>query len=382
MKTSLIIEFIREQYKTKDSIPLHAPTFIGNEKSYVMDTIDSTFVSSVGKFVDVFEHKIESFTGSPRAVATVNGTAALHSALYMAKIEPGDLVITQALTFVATCNAIYHLGAEPIFIDISPISLSLSPDALENYLEEHAEISGADCIHKKNRKRIKAILPMHTFGHPAELDELIVICNKWNLTLIEDAAESLGSLYKGKHTGTFGEFGALSFNGNKIITTGGGGMVLCSSEETGKRLKHVTTTAKIPHPFEFYHDEPGFNYRMPNINAALGCAQMEMLINFLEKKRLLAYKYQELFSSGNIKFVTEPKYAKSNYWLNAIICSTSEHRSEIITETNRSGIMTRPVWTLMHRLPMFKNALRGDLTYSEFIEAHLVNLPSTPLAMG
>ncbi|EGQ8591876.1 LegC family aminotransferase [Vibrio cholerae] len=379
MKAPRLVEFVRDQYQTQEFIPLHAPTFSGNEKAYVMETIGSTFVSSVGKFVDEFERKIEAFTGSARAVATVNGTAALHAALYMAGVERGDLVITQALTFVATCNALYHMGAEPIFVDVSPVSLGLCPKAVNAFLEVHAEVTEAGCIHKQTGRRIKAVVPMHTFGHPVELDELIAVCLKWQITLVEDAAESLGSFYKGKHTGTLGEFGAVSFNGNKIITTGGGGMVLCGTEEAGRRTKHVTTTAKVPHPYEFFHDEPGFNYRMPNLNAALGCAQMEVLEHYLAQKRQLAQQYQAFFAGSDVTFVAEPEYAQSNYWLNAIICADAQQRNELLEQTNAAGVMTRPIWQLMHRLPMFEQALRGDLIHSEFIEAHLVNLPSSPV---
>lgn len=379
MKATSIVEFVRDTYRTDEFIPLHAPTFNGNEKAYVMETIDSTFVSSVGKFVDDFERKIEAYTGTAKAVATVNGTAALHSALYMADVQRGDLVITQALTFVATCNALYHMGAEPIFVDVSPVSLGLCPKAVDAFLSEHAEITEAGCIHRQTGKRIKAVVPMHTFGHPVELDELVAVCLKWNLVLVEDAAESLGSFYKGKHTGTMGDVSAISFNGNKIITTGGGGMVLCKTEELGARTKHVTTTAKVPHPYEFFHDEPGFNYRMPNLNAALGCAQMEVIEQYLKQKRQLAKCYENLFSGTDFQFVTEPDYAESNYWLNAIICPDKKSREEILAGTNSAGVMTRPIWQLMHRLPMFENAMRGDLTYSEFIEAHLINLPSTPV---
>ncbi|OEF42887.1 aminotransferase DegT [Vibrio cyclitrophicus 1F289] len=379
MKATSIVEFVRDTYRTDEFIPLHAPTFNSNEKAYVMETIDSTFVSSVGKFVDDFERKIEAYTGTAKAVATVNGTAALHAALYMADVQRGDLVITQALTFVATCNALYHMGAEPIFVDVSPVSLGLCPKAVDSFLSEHAETTEAGCIHKQTGKRIKAVVPMHTFGHPVELDELVAVCLKWNLVLVEDAAESLGSFYKGKHTGTMGDVSAISFNGNKIITTGGGGMVLCKTEELGARTKHVTTTAKVPHPYEFFHDEPGFNYRMPNLNAALGCAQMEVIEQYLKQKRQLAKCYENLFSGTDFQFVTEPDYAESNYWLNAIICPDKKSREEILAGTNSAGVMTRPIWQLMHRLPMFENAMRGDLTYSEFIEAHLINLPSTPV---
>jgi dTDP-4-amino-4,6-dideoxygalactose transaminase len=271
------------------------------------------------------------------------------------------------------------MGAEPIFVDVSPVSLGLCPKALDEFLRDNAEVTDVGCIHKRTGRRIKAAVPMHTFGHPVQLDELVAVCIKWNITLVEDAAESLGSFYKGKHTGTIGDFGAVSFNGNKIITTGGGGMVLCKTQDLGKRVKHITTTAKVPHPYEFFHDEPGFNYRMPNLNAALGCAQMEVIDKYLKQKRLLAEAYIDLFKGTDFKFVTEPEYAQSNYWLNAIICPNKQSREEILTGTNSSGVMTRPIWQLMHRLPMFEHALRGDLTHSEFIEAHLINLPSTPV---
>ncbi|SHO57612.1 LegC family aminotransferase [Vibrio quintilis] len=378
MKSSSLVEFVRDVYQSSEFIPLHAPVFDGNEKKYVTETIESTFVSSVGKFVDEFEHQIEAFTGSSRAVATVNGTAALHTALYMAGVERGDLVITQALTFVATCNALYHMGAEPVFVDVSPVSLSLCPKAVEAYLTVHAEVNESGCIHRQTGQNIKAVVPMHTFGHPAELDELLAVCLRWKLVLVEDAAESLGSFYKQQHTGTFGDFGALSFNGNKIITTGGGGIVLCKTQESGQHVKHVTTTAKQPHPYEFYHDEPGFNYRMPNLNAALGCAQMEVIDSYLQQKRHLAGLYENFFADSAYTFVTEPDYAQSNYWLNAVICPDREARDAMLKETNDAGVMTRPIWQLMHRLPMFEHALRGPLTYSEFIEAHLINLPSSP----
>ncbi|MFH0259634.1 LegC family aminotransferase [Vibrio barjaei] len=382
MKAASIVEFVRDTYKTDEFIPLHAPTFNGNEKEYVLETIESTFVSSVGKFVDDFERKIEVYTGTAKAVTTVNGTAALHTALYMAGVQRGDLVITQALTFVATCNALYHMGADPIFVDVSPLSLGLCPKAVEEYLDEFAVLTEQGCTHKQTGQRIKAVVPMHTFGHPVELNELVAVCAKWQLSLVEDAAESLGSFYKGKHTGTIGEFGAVSFNGNKIITTGGGGMVLCRTQELGLRTKHVTTTAKVPHPYEFFHDEAGFNYRMPNLNAALGCAQMEVLERYVARKRDLANQYRNLFEMTEVKFVVEPEYAHSNYWLNAIICPDVKYRDELLKETNTAGVMTRPIWKLMHRLPMFENALCGDLSQSRFLEAHIVNLPSTPVLKG
>lgn len=380
MKMDSIVDFVRSIYNTHEFIPLHAPVFDGNEKAYILDTIESTFVSSVGKFVGDFERKVEKFTGSPQAVATVNGTAALSAALYLAGVKRNDLVITQALTFVATCNALFHLGAEPVFVDISPVSLGLCPVALDAWLTEYADPIEGGCVHKVTRQPIRAIVPMHTFGHPVELDEIIAVSQKWQIALIEDAAESLGSWYKNQHTGTLGEYGALSFNGNKIITTGGGGMVLCKTPEAGVRAKHVTTTAKIPHPYEFYHDEPGFNYRMPNLNAALGCAQIERLELFLKQKRRLAMRYETFFAGSEFQFVKEPAYGKSNYWLNAVICENPEARQELLSHMNAAKVMARPIWKLMHRLPMFSGAMRDDLHHSEYIESRLVNLPSSPSA--
>lgn len=378
-----LVNFVQEIYKTKEFIPLHSPTFSGNEKEYIGNTIDSTFVSSVGKYVDEFEQKIEAFTGTSKAIAIVNGTAALHTALYMAGVRAGDLVITQALTFVATCNALFHMGAEPVFIDVSKKSLGLCPEALEVFLEGNAVINADGvCIHKKTGQAFKAVVPMHTFGHPVELYELLVVCNKWNLTLVEDAAESLGSFYKGKHTGTFGDYSAISFNGNKVITTGGGGMVMCKTIEDGMRTKHLTTTAKVPHPYEFYHDEPGFNYRLPNLNAAMGCAQMEVLEKFLQQKRNLAEHYQAFFKDSDFQFVVEPEYAKSNYWLNAIICPDQDTRNEMLKQANDNGVMVRPIWQLMHRLPMFKDCHRDDLVNSQWLEAHLINIPSSPVNLA
>jgi dTDP-4-amino-4,6-dideoxygalactose transaminase len=242
----------------------------------------------------------------------------------------------------------------------------------------NTELTEKGCVHRKTHQVVRAVVPMHTFGHPVELDELIAVCKKWHLTLVEDAAESLGSFYKGKHTGTLGEYGALSFNGNKIITTGGGGMVFCRTEETGVRAKHVTTTAKVPHPYEFYHDEPGFNYRMPNLNAALGCGQMECLETFLRQKRVLAQRYESFFAGSEFKFVKEPEYAQSNYWLNAVICENLDSRDAMLAQMNEAKVMVRPIWKLMHRLPMFENAMRDDLKNSEQIEARLINLPSSP----
>ncbi|PWB36023.1 LegC family aminotransferase [Pseudomonas sp. SDI] len=374
-----LIGFIREQYRTNDFIPLHAPVFQGNEKKYVLETVDSTFVSSVGAFVDRFENDMAAYTGSPRAVATVNGTAALHVSLLLAGVKPGDLVLTQPLTFVATCNAIAYCGAEPVFIDVDRHTLGLSPTALEAWLEESAYLDPEGvCRTKAGGQVLRACLPMHTFGHPVELDELVRVCARWNLALVEDAAESLGSLYKGRHTGTFGCVGTLSFNGNKIITTGGGGMIL-AGEALGVRAKHITTTAKKAHPYEYVHDEVGYNYRLPNLNAALGCAQLESLEAFIASKRALAASYEAFFQGRSAQFVLEPEGCRSNYWLNAIICEDLEQRDALLLASNASGVMTRPIWRLMTHLPTFADSLRGDLSNALWLEERVVNLPSSVL---
>ncbi|PWF48942.1 LegC family aminotransferase [Massilia glaciei] len=374
-----LIQFAREQYRTKEFIPLHAPVFGGREREYVLETVDSTFVSSVGAFVDRFENDMAAYTGSPRAVATVNGTAALHVALRLAGVGPGELVLTQALTFVATCNAIAYCGAEPVFVDVDRHTLGLSPGALRRWLEENALI-GDDglCRASADGKIVRACVPMHTFGHPADLDALVAVCAHWNLVLVEDAAESLGSLYHGHHTGTFGALGMLSFNGNKIITTGGGGMIL-AGEALGARAKHLTTTAKKPHPYEYVHDEVGYNYRLPNINAALGCAQLERLDAFVEAKRVLAGRYASLFEGSDLRFVTEPDGCRSNYWLNAVVCEDGAQRDALLEATNRAGVMTRPIWALMNRLPAYAHCRKGEMANAEWLESVVVNLPSSVL---
>ena len=373
-----IVDFVRDVFKTKDFIPLHAPRFAGNESRYVQETINSTFVSSVGAFVDDFERKLSEYSGVERAVAVVNGTAALHVALKLSNVDVGDLVITQALTFVATCNAIRYCGADPVFIDVDKDTLGLSAGAMQLWLSENAVIEDGLCIHKLTRKVIRACVPMHTFGHPADLDGLVSICAQWGIILIEDAAESLGSFYKGKHTGSFGLLAALSFNGNKIITTGGGGALL-TNLEIGSKAKHLTTTAKRAHPYEYFHDELAYNYRMPNINAALGCAQMEVLDDYIEKKRHLAKLYKEFFVDTEYIFFDEPLNCRSNFWLNAIICENEDHRNELLKYTNNHGVMTRPIWVLMNKLPMFSSCLCGDLKNSEWLEERVVNIPSSVL---
>ncbi|MDD0838913.1 LegC family aminotransferase [Curvibacter sp. HBC61] len=372
-----LIHFVRDQYRTDEFIPLHAPVFRGRERELVTDTIESTFVSSVGAYVDRFEKDIAAMTDSPRAVAVMNGTAALHIALKLVGVVPGDLVVTQSLTFVATCNAIAYCGAEPLFVDVDRHTLGLSPAALDAWLGEHALIDDrGDCRTRVGHRRIRACLPMHTFGHPVDLDALVALCQRWRLVLVEDAAESLGSYYKGRHTGNFGRIGVLSFNGNKIMTTGGGGMLL-TDEVMGLRAKHLTTTAKVPHPFEFVHDEVGYNYRMPNLNAALGCAQLEQLPSFLASKRALAARYIEFFNGSDLQPIVEPRDCISNYWLNGVICQDRAQRDALLKATNDAGVMTRPIWALMTGLPMFANALQGPLDNAEWLEARVVNLPSS-----
>lgn len=375
---SNIVKFIQELYETDDMVPLHAPVFRGNEKKYLNECIDSTFVSSVGKFVDRFEEMVTDYTGSQKAVVCVNGTNALHLALLLAGVERNDEVITQALTFIATCNAISYIGAHPVFIDVDRDTMGLSPSALEEWLKENAEIKGEHCINKRTGRRIKACMPMHTFGHPVHLDSLVEVCNRYHLELIEDAAESLGSFYKGKHTGTFGKVGVISFNGNKTITTGGGGILLFQDELLGSRAKHLTTQAKMPHRWEFVHDQIGYNYRMPNINAALGCAQLEQIEDILANKRDTAEKYKTFFGNiENLSFFSEPEDSKSNYWLNAIILNNKEEREKFLDYTNNHAVMTRPIWELMNRLPMFAECESDGLQNTTWLADRVVNIPSS-----
>ena len=375
MKT--IIEFIQNLYNRQNFIPLHEPRFIGNEKKYLNDCIDSTFVSSVGAYVDRLEKEFALHVGSQFAIATVNGTAALHVSLVLMGVEKEDEVITQPLTFIATCNAISYCGAKPIFVDVDLDTLGLSPSALRKFLDENATIVGEQCINKTTGKVIKACVPMHTFGHPCRIDEIKEICQQWHIALIEDAAESLGSSYKGQHTGTFGTVGAFSFNGNKIITSGGGGIIVTDDEVLAKRAKYITTTAKIPHKWEFVHDEIGYNYRLPNLNAALLVAQLEQVNSFLENKRDLAKEYEDFFEDLKMKFIKEPQNARSNYWLNAIIFENHEQRDLFLDYTNNNGVMTRPIWRLMNKLEMFTDCQCGDLFNALYLEDRVVNIPSS-----
>jgi putative aminotransferase len=375
---SEVVKFIRELYTTEEFIPLHAPCFIGNEKKYLNECIDTTFVSSVGQFVDRFEEMVATYTGAARAVVCVNGTNALHMALLLSGVERDNEVLTQSLTFIATCNAISYIGAHPVFIDVDKETMGLSPLAVRNWLLKHAELRNGICYNKNTGRVIKVCVPMHTFGHPVKVEELSDICEEYHIELIEDAAESLGSFYKGRHTGTFGKIGAISFNGNKTITTGGGGMLLFKDAELGKFAKHLTTQAKVPHRWEFVHDHIGYNYRMPNINAALGCAQMENLDSFVKNKRATAEQYKEFFKQiDSLDFFTEPENCYSNYWLNVVITRDKQEQQHFLQYTNDHGVMTRPIWCLMNKLEMFKSCETDGLVNTQWLEDRVVNIPSS-----
>ena len=378
MPYSKIVAFIHDLYGTSNFVPLSVPKFSGNEKKYLNECIDTTFVSSVGKFVDRFENDMAAFTGAKRAVVCVNGTNALHMSLMMAGVERDDEVLTQALTFIATCNALSYIGAHPVFIDVDKSTMGLSPDAIREWLYKNAEIKDGQCFNKNSGRRIKACVPMHTFGHPVRIEELAQVCEEYHIELVEDAAESIGSKYKGKHTGTFGKVGAISFNGNKTITTGGGGMMLFQDEELGKFAKHITTQAKVPHRWEFRHDHIGYNYRMPNINAALGCAQLEYIDKLIASKREVAAAYAEFFKNvDGIDFFVEPENCFSNYWLNAVITENKKKQQEFLQYTNDNGVMTRPIWELMNRLPMFEHCEHDSLANTIWFADRVVNIPSS-----
>lgn len=377
MNNSEIISFIKKTFKSKEFIPLHAPVFMGNEKKYVLDTIDSTFVSSVGAYVDQAEQMIKDITGAKYAIATVNGTAALHIALLMAQVTRDCEVITQPITFVATCNAIAYCGATPIFIDVDIDTLGMSPASLEKFLKENAYIESGKCYNKKTNKRIAACVPMHTFGFPCRIVEIKNICAQYYIELVEDSAESIGSTIAGQHTGIFGKVGVLSFNGNKIVTSGGGGMMITNDEELGKRAKHITTTAKIPHKWHYDHDELGFNYRMPNLNAALLCAQLEQLGELIANKRELALAYKDFFKESPIGFVFEMEGSVANYWLNTIILRDKKERDAFLMASNENKIMTRPIWRLMNELSMYKDCQCSDLPNAKHLQDCVVNIPSS-----
>jgi len=373
-----ILETIRRRFGQEGFIPLHAPYFGGKEREYLIECIDSTFVSSVGPFVDRFERDMCAVTGAQFAIAAVNGTAALHMAMLVAGVERDDEVLSQALTFVATANAISYIGAKPVFLDVDKDTLGLSPQAVRQFLEKETfQNERNECINKQTGKRIKACVPMHTFGFPMKIHELLDVCNQYNIVLIEDAAESLGSFVGEKHTGTIGHIAAFSFNGNKTVTSGGGGAIVTNNETWAKRAKYLTTTAKVPHAWDFYHDEIGYNYRMPNINAALACAQLEQLPQILKNKRETASFYQEELTKQGVHVVTEASNTTANYWLNTIILNSKEERDAFLQFSNDKGVMTRPIWTLMNRLPAFQNCQTDSLENSIWLEERVVNIPSS-----
>ncbi len=372
-----VIYFIKGNYPEKEFVALHEPTFNGNEKKYLTETIDSTFVSSVGIYVDKFEDTIANISKTKKAVAVVNGTAAIQVALRMAGVKAGDEVLTQALTFIATANAILYNGAAPIFLDVDLDTMGLSPVSIESFLEEYGELREEGCFNKKTGNRISACLPMHTFGFPVHLDELLRVCKKWSIPLVEDAAESIGSEYKGKPTGSFGLIGAFSFNGNKIVTSGGGGAIVTNDEALGIMAKHLTTTAKVPHPYEYAHDQLGYNFRMPNLNAALACAQLEQLNGFLENKRSLAADYEVFFKEQGIQFRKELPGTRSNYWLMCVELADQKERDLFLKTTNEAKVMTRPIWQLIFRAPMYEKFQRDQQLNAKFLEERIVNIPSS-----
>lgn len=405
------IDFIKSVYGNQEFTPLAVPVFAGNEKKYLNECIDTTFVSSVGKFVDRFEEDMAKYTGAKKAVVCVSGTNALHMSLMLAGVERDDEVLTQALTFIATCNALSYIGAHPVFIDVDKSTMGLSPDAMKEWLIRNAEVrevkkvenvkndilSHTDyntpqypslpslhseptkaCFNKRTGRRVRACVPMHTFGHPVRIEEIAALCEEWHIELVEDAAESIGSTYNGQHTGTFGRVGAISFNGNKTITTGGGGMLLFNDEELGKYAKHITTQAKVPHRWEFRHDHIGYNYRMPNINAALGCAQLENLDKYVASKRKVAAEYIEHFKKvDGIDFFAEPENTFSNYWLSAVVLKDKEAQLDFLQQTNDNKVMTRPIWELMNRLPMFEKCENDGLKNTIWFADRVVNIPSS-----
>ena len=375
-----IINTLESVLPSKEYIPLHEPEFSGREWEYVKDCLDSGWVSSVGAYVDRFEQMLCDYTGSPYAVAAVNGTAALHICLLLAGVKAGDEVLVPAVTFIATANVVTYCNSIPHFVDVEERTLGLDPHKLNDYLKEISEFRRGICYNRLTGRPIRAVVPMHTFGHPVDLDPLQELCERYHLVMVEDAAESLGSLYKGQHTGTRGLVSSLSFNGNKTITTDGGGAILTNSKSIDKLAKHLTTQAKTPHRWEFNHDLIGYNYRMPNINAALGCAQLEQLLGFIEKKRNLAGRYQVAFQDiPGIRFFTEPDFARSNYWLNVLILDEefARERDNLLESTNNAGIMTRPLWTLMHKLSMYHDCPRMDLSVAEDLESRVINIPSS-----
>ncbi len=373
---SEIINHIKSLHPKTDFVPLHAPIFRGNEKEYLIDTINTTFVSSVGAYVDRFEVMMTEITKTQKAIAVVNGTSGIQVALQLVGVKNNDEVLTQALTFVATANAIAYNNAHPVFIDVDLDTMGLSPKALQTFLEQYGELRENGCFNKKTGRKIAACLPMHTFGFPVHLNEIITVCNQWKIPVIEDAAESLGSEYHNKPTGSFGDVAVFSFNGNKIVTAGGGGAIVTNNVALGDKAKHLTTTAKTTHPYEYFHDEIGFNYRMPNLNAALACAQLEQLNDFLYDKRNLAQQYVAFFENKGIKFRTETPNTKANYWLMCVELENKKEREFFLKQTNDAKVMTRPIWQLMFRLPMYQDCQKDEQVNAIFLEDRIVNIPS------
>jgi len=372
-----VTEYIKDLYGTREFIPLHVPKFRGKEKEYLTQCIDTTFVSSVGKFVDRFEEQMTQISKTKKAVAVVNGTAGIQVALRLVGVKSGDEVLTQALTFVATANAIIYNNAHPVFLDVDLDTMGLSANAVSAFLEEYGELRDDGCYNKKTGRKISACLPMHTYGFPVHLDELIAVCNTWQVPIVEDAAESLGSQYKGKPTGSFGKLGVFSFNGNKIVTSGGGGVIVSNTVSLAEKGKYLTTTAKQPHPYEYFHDELGYNYRMPNINAALACAQLEQLATFLSEKRAIANNYADFFKTKGINFRTELPNTKANYWLMCVELENKKERDDFLEYTNKQSIMTRPIWSLMFRLPMYEHFYKDSQKNAILLEERIVNIPSS-----
>lgn len=370
------VKYIKTIYNEQSFVPLHAPVFLGNEKKYLENCIESTFVSYVGEYVSRFEEMNAKFIGTKYAVAVVNGTVAIQVSLQIAGVEPGDEVITQPLTFVATANAIAHTGAIPVFVDVDKDTMGMSPQKLSDFLKKNCELKDNKCINKVSKNFIKAIVPMHTFGHPCRIDEIKNIAEEYNLILIEDSAESLGSTFNNKKTGSFGLAGVLSFNGNKTVTTGGGGMIVTDDEEFAKKAKHITTTGKVPHKWEFIHDMVAYNYRLTNLNAAIGVAQFEYIDRIIENKRETAQLYKNYFNELGIEFKEEPKNSKSNYWLNSILLKDRQERDSFLEFSNGNGIQTRPIWRLMNKLSMYENCQRDNIDNALWLEDRVVNIPS------
>lgn len=371
--------FVRETFQQSDEmVILHDPRFCGNERKYLLDAMDSNFVSSVGEYVTKFEKMVAEYTGAPFAVAAVNGTSALHISLLLSGVKADEEVITQPVSFIATCNAISYCNAKPVFVDVDRDTMGMSPEKLEDFLKNNSlRKADGSTYNNKTGRRFAAVVPMHTFGHPCRIDEIAAICEKYNIPLVEDAAESMGTFYKGKHSGLFGKFGAVSFNGNKIITTGGGGMILTADEEKAKLAKHITTTAKVPHPWEYRHDYTAYNYRLTNLAAALGCGQIEQLEKFVEIKRKLAAKYAAFFEQAGIAFNVEPNDSRSNYWLMAVILKNRTERDDFLTYTNANKVMTRPIWILNNKLDMYAGCQCADLSNAQWLEDRVVNIPSS-----